>query len=104
MNMKEIINHEITKKMVKEGYDKGIIKLVVNNDADGVVCQIGDNWFYFGGLEAEVYTDVKQYVEDMSKDEIIRDIYEALQDFEDLEDFYDEYLYYYSILVEHGIK
>lgn len=104
MDTKKIINKRITKKMIREGYNNGVIKLITNEDADGVVCQIGDNWFYFGGIEAENYTDVKQYTKDMSKNEIIKDIYEVLQEFKNLEDFYDEYLYYYFILVENGIK
>lgn len=104
MNTKKVINKKITKKMIREGYNKGVIKLITNEDADGVVCQIGDNWFFFGGLEAELYNDAKQYAEDMRENEILRDIYEVLQEFKNLEDFYDEYLYYYFILVENGIK
>ena len=104
MDTKKIINKKITKKMIREGYKKGVIKLITNEDADGVVCQIGDNWFFFGGLESELYNDAKQYAEDMRENEILRDIYDALDDFRNTTELYDEYLYYYFILVENGIK
>ena len=104
MDTKKVINKKITKKMIREGYNKGVIKLITNEDADGVVCQIGDSWFCFGGLEAELYNDAKQYAEDKGKDEILRDIYDVLDDFRNTIELYDEYLYYYFILVENGIK
>ena len=45
---------KITKDMIKRGYEQGLIKLVIEpNMKSEVVCQIGDNWFYFGGITAE---------------------------------------------------
>ena len=42
----------ITKNMVVKGYGKGLIKLINSPNGDGIVCSIGDNWFYFGGETA----------------------------------------------------
>ena len=40
--------------MVIEGYGKGLIKLINSPNGDGIVCRIGDNWFYFGGETASM--------------------------------------------------
>lgn len=95
----------ITKSMIKAGYTANIIKLIKSPHGDGIACQIGDNWFYFGGLTAEEYKSVKKYKEDIPEDEIVNEIHEALNDFfKDKETFEDEYLYYEYYLKEHGIN
>lgn len=43
----------ITKEEIKNGLRKGFVKLVTDpNMESGTVCQIGDNWFYFGGTDS----------------------------------------------------
>ena len=94
----------ITKNMVKEGYKKGIIKLIPSPNYDGIVCKIGDYWFYFGGITAEEYDDVDEYKSVVLESDIVNDIYEVLNDFFCYGDFIDEYVYYEYYLKEHGIK
>ena len=44
----------ITEDMVREGIRNGSVRFVRDPNMDhGTVCQIGDNWFYFGHLKAE---------------------------------------------------
>lgn len=94
----------ITQKMIKAGYEAGIIRIVDSPNGDGAACQIGDNWFYFGGNAAECETS-DSYVQIVPKDDIVREIYEALDDFRNCcdENFMDEYLYYELYLEEHGL-
>lgn len=94
----------ITKNMVKEGYKKGIIKLIPSPNYDGIVCKIGDYWFYFGGITAEECDDVDEYKSVVLESDIVNDIYEVLNDFFCYGDCIDEYVYYEHYLKEHGIK
>lgn len=90
----------ITLEMVKAGYDAGIIKLIESPHKDGVVCCIGDNWFYFGGGTAEE-SSVESYQRDVPVEDIVREIYETLDDFRQSGETYkDEYLYYFYYLSE----
>lgn len=90
----------ITKDMIKRGYEQGLIKLVTDpNMESGVVCQIWDNWFYFGGTTAEEMT-VEEYKKAIPEDTIISEIYETLEYFKDTDTFDDEYLLYYYYLLE----
>lgn len=101
----------ITKEMITQGYKYGIIRLTTdtefyenaesNTDEEiGVVCAIGDNWFYFGGEEADCSTIV-EYKKNFTEDTIIQQIYDTIQTFsEDWELNGDEYMYYYYFLCE----
>lgn len=52
----------ITEDMVREGIRNGSVRFVRDPNMDhGTVCQIGDNWFYFGHLKAEEL-DPDEYV------------------------------------------
>lgn len=86
--------------MVKKGYETGIINLFDGRKClgDGVVCGIGDNWFYFGGHTAEEYTNVDEYKKDIPQKDIIQSIFEALNELST--EFKDEYLYYEAFLRE----
>ena len=88
----------ITKNMVIEGYNQGLIRLISSPNGDGIACQIGDNWFYFGGITAEEYDNVAEYKEVMLTSDIVTEIYDVLCDFKT--EFEDEYLYYYYYLKE----
>lgn len=92
----------ITRKMVRDGYDAGIIKLIHTSE---VVCQIGDIWFFFGGLTAEEYGSADAYKANVPKADILNDIFTTLEAFRIDGDrgekiFADEYLYYEAILRE----
>lgn len=91
----------ITKDMIKRGYNQGLIKLIASPNGDGIACQIGDYWFYFGGQTAEEFDDVEEYKSVMLTSDIIKDIYEVLKEFKT--EFEDEYLYYYAYLKENLI-
>ena len=88
----------ITYDMIKKGYEQGLVYLKVEGLC-GIVCQIGEFWFYFGGLTAEEYDSVEKYKSDMDEHEIISNIYEVL-DHDFKTEFSDEYLYYYWYLKE----
>lgn len=91
----------ITYDMVKNGYEQGHIKLIESPNGDGVVCQIGDNWFYFGGATAEEYKDAELFKNDIPKEDIIKEIFDVLEEFST--EFEDEYLYYEGFLRLNGI-
>ena len=61
----------ITKELIKEGIRENLVKFVVDpNMESGTVCQIGDSWFYFGGMTAEEINP-SEYLRDMSEDDIV---------------------------------
>lgn len=98
-------NKNITKDMIKAGIKARVIRLVKSPNGDGVVCKIGDNWFYFGGLEAENAATVQEYQKNVPMDTIIADIYTVLKEFKEYGDeLLDEYLYYVAYLEECGIR
>ena len=88
----------ITLDMVRFGYDSGLIRLIPSPNDDGIACSIGDGWFYFGGHTAEEYSIVESYKRDIPVEDIVKDIYGVLEQFQtELE---DEYLYYEYYLRE----
>ena len=91
----------ITLNMVKHGYEQGVINIIESPHNDGVVCGIGDNWFYFGGMTAEECKTPKEYTMNVPQDDIVREIFEVLEEF--FTEFEDEYYYYMYYLQEHGI-
>lgn len=105
------MNTLITKEMITQGYKHGIIRLTTdtefyenaksNTDGEiGVVCAIGDSWFYFGGEEAN-YSTIVEYKKNFTEDTIIQQIYDTIQAFlGDWELNGDEYMYYYYFLCE----
>lgn len=94
----------ITLNMVKEGYEREIIKLIASPHADGVVCSIGDNWFYFGGMTAEECKTPEEYTTNVPQEDIVREIFDVLNDFSTQDEFENEYYYYMFYLQEHGIN
>lgn len=95
----------ITRKMIFDGYYKGLVRLIESPHNDGVVCQIGDIWFYFGGLTSEECKTVEEYKANVDTKTILDEIYSVLNDFKDSgEEFKEEYLYYEYYLKEKGIK
>lgn len=96
----------ITKKMISEGMKKNLVKLIMSPNGDGVACQIGKCWFYFGGITAEDYNSVIEYKKDIPADTIANKIFTTLESFRTSgqEVFTDEYLYYDLYLQENGIK
>lgn len=91
----------ITKEQLLDGISHGTVKFIVDpNMGNGTVCQIGENWFYFGGLTAEEEAP-EEYLRNSDQDENIRLILDVLDGFsKDCEELRDEYLYYEAILSE----
>lgn len=94
----------ITKSIIRNAIRENIIQFVVDpNMESGTVCQIGDNWFYFGGMTAEDMTP-QEYLEAIPMDDIISEVFDALEGFrqESEADEDDcEYAYYEAYLKEH---
>lgn len=91
----------ITREMLRLGLERGLVKLIVDPIMEsGTVCQIGDNWFYFGGVTAE---DMGPYAykNAISVVDIVNKIFEVLVSFHMDEEFFDEYCYYDTFLSEH---
>ena len=75
------------------------------NEDGIIVCAIGDNWFYFEKERVEYFESVKEYKESIPKEDIIKSIFETLDNFQTcgFVEFQDEVEYYESLLNEHGI-
>lgn len=90
----------ITKEMIKLGYKQGIVELVSSPNSDGIVCRIGDNWFYFGSFTAAEYESVEEYKRDIPTETIVNEILAVLEDFKNQPENKDEYDYYDAYLQE----
>lgn len=83
----------IGKKMIEDGL---MAKVIVPELTDGgLICHIGEYWFYFGGSEFE-YVDP----DDITFATKVEEIKMALDSFYEEEHMDDEYLYYYYYLCE----
>lgn len=103
MNNKYIAG-QITKKMIGEGLNKGLINVIPNPEYKTFiyepVCKIGLYWFYFCGNDD---ITISQYYLTTSRSQIIQSIYDGLEGFKYLgEEPKDatEYNYYYYYLKE----
>ena len=90
-------------EQVMDGMEHGDIAVVDSPNDDGAVCQIGENWFYFGGQEAEDMT-AAEYLANVPKNEIAKEILGTLEDFRHDPDFADEYGYYEAFLNERAAE
>lgn len=89
----------LTKEMVREGYKKRLISVILSPNDDGIACKIGDNWFLFD-TESE-YETVREYTRAVSKEMIIEKIWETINDFRTAcDELKDEYMYYFYFLCE----
>ena len=99
---------KITKNMIQQGFNKGIVNIIDSPFGDGAVCKIGvgtlSNWFYFGGETAESET-AETYVKNVPFEDIVNEVYNVLKDFAtDIPELQDEYKFYEAILTENGCK
>lgn len=86
---------------IENGYRSGIVRVVDSPIGDGAVCHIGDDWFYFGGQTAEDADSAEEYVRVIPQEDIVRMIYDVLEDFRMAGgEFEDEYAYFDSVLSE----
>lgn len=92
----------ITKEQIMDGIAHGTVKFIVDpNMESGTVCQIGDNWFYFGGMTAEQESP-EEYLHNSDMEQNVRCILTVLADFASVGSpaFGDEYRYYEAVLTE----
>lgn len=88
----------ITREMIAAGYKKGYVRLINNPNDNCVAAQIGEIWFYFAGMEDEIFS-AEEYVESYTFDEIVDNIFFALDT--TIKDYFEEeYEYYYCYLNE----
>lgn len=102
----------ITEEMVARAYGAGVIRLGTASkladgpdDGTGTVAVIGDQWFWFGGEEAEGLSP-EEYAANAPEDDVVREMFEVLDGFrEDARrdpSIADEYAYCEAVLSEHG--
>ena len=99
---------KITITMIRNGIKNGTVKItdegtVMNHSSGGgVVCAIGDSWFYAFGQEGEVCTpaEYRKNVSDRIIAEEILSVLDGPGGFET--ELPEEYAYYYHYLKEHG--
>ncbi len=90
----------ITEDMVREGIRNGSVRFVKDpNMEHGTVCQIGEDWFYFGCLKAEEL-DPDEYITEMPEDDVAALVFDALEQIRNDGAFDDEYAYYEAYLNE----
>lgn len=88
----------ITKKKIEDGIRERLVTFEVDpNMGCGTVCRIGDWWFYFGGLSA-VEMNPSEYIAYTPREDIVREIFDTLDDFRNDEELRDEYDYYDRVL------
>lgn len=98
--------YELTKELVARAYDAGIIKIISLDKACGEseptewepVVEIGEDWFFAFGSEAEM-TTVSEYLANVPKEDIIDEVYSTLLDLKH-NGFTDEVDYYISFMEE----
>lgn len=90
----------ITKVMVRDGIRNGSIRFIRDPNMDrGTVCQIGDDWFYFGCLKAEELNP-DEYIETVPEDDVVDLIFNTLEEFREDDTFDVEYAYCEAYLTE----
>lgn len=95
----------ITFEDVKYGYEHKVVTFEDGSKfyGDGVVCRIGyrgnSNWFYFGGEEAEGYSDPVKFINDVGLDNALKWAANALNDcIREIDE--GEYAFYEAVLNE----
>lgn len=88
----------ITKNKITSGIKENLVSFIIDpNMESGTVCQIGDSWFYFGGLTAEEMSP-NEYAANIPVEDIAQEIFDVLDDFRKDEELRDEYDYYDAVL------
>jgi len=70
-------------ELIVLGYEQGIVKLGVLkvNESSEIICQIGKEWFCFGGETAEGYDSVEKFIEDIPVEDFLSEICDTLEHF-----------------------
>ena len=95
---------EISKELIAKGLQQGIINIIKNPNDGCISAMIGDFWFYFANDDYETIEDYKLR---NSHEDMINDIYNAINDEPingETEDEASEWLYYRAVLLETANK
>lgn len=88
----------ITKNEIRQGIESNVICFMTDpNMGEGTVASIGDNWFYFGGVEA-TFLNPEEYLKTIPSELTVDAIFEALDELRTEDP--DEYEYYRLVLDE----
>lgn len=88
----------ITKELISHAFTWGYVQLRNANSAvSETVCRIGENWFYFGGETAEELSP-QEYRKAVPHEDIVNEIFSALESFRENEEYSNEYAYYEAYL------
>lgn len=85
----------ITRELIEKGIANDIVKIRPYWDIDEKswstepICRIGEYWFYFAGRKGK--DGYVNYLIEHSKDEIVRQIFEAMEELDETERYYYEY-------------
>ena len=93
----------ISKTMIKIGIERGLVRLIDSPISHAVVCQIGEEWFYFSDKKSW-HCSLKEYTSITPIYSIVNYIYEALNSFFEEDEYDDDYDYYERFLRDHGIE
>lgn len=86
----------ITVADIGNAFASGVISIVDSPDG-GTMCRFGDNWLWFGGMEAED-TSAAIYMQEHELMDVFEDIADVLDGL--YSDDIDEWLYYRSLIDE----
>lgn len=98
--LKSEVELKITKDIIRQGLSSGYIKLInCPQSTAETVCQINNNWFYFGGQTAEGLLP-EDYKKVVPFESIVDEIYNTLEAFRqsDWDEYKEEYAMYESYL------
>lgn len=93
-------HHEITREMVEEAYDAGLLHIEKSPVDDCIAAYIGEHWFYFGGYSACEMSS-ERYAKQVPTQYILDYVHKALEELRN--DNETEYDYYFFFLKEHGV-
>lgn len=92
----------ISKAMIKSGIELGVVRLIDSPISHAVVCQIGEEWFYFADKKSW-RCSLQDYIATTPWYSVVNYIYEALDSFYEEDEYDDDYCYYERFLRSHGI-
>lgn len=87
----------IDKSLISKGISNGIIQFVMAPNAEDVVCQIGEYWFYFNDKKS-LRTNLNNYTNRINIRSIVNHLSETFDEFFEDESYDDDYYYCECVL------
>ncbi len=95
----------ITKTLIRNGLEDGIISFTADPNGTGTVANIGEYWFYFDDGPEAAEKSPEEYMEKAGQEEVVDRIYDTLDDMRRDDPSSAEYRYYEACLREaHGYE